>query len=172
MFETITITAELAEKHNRLFQEAMAIVQNQIPLHGKTDMPVPGVVLSRQLRKAISLFRRALEINPNNWSAMWFIGKVHQRFREDKDALEWFKQSYDVNPSQTDIAREASLCAMQIGNHDMAIVFAHRAIQVDPTNPGLGANLALAYLLAGRIRDAQASISQAFPRGDRRLRAD
>jgi Flp pilus assembly protein TadD len=125
-------------------------------------MPVPGVLLSRQLRKAISLFRRALEINPNNWSAMWFIGKVHQRFREDKDALEWFKQSYDVNPSQTDIAREASLCAMQIGNHDMAIVFAHRAIQVDPTNPGLGANLALAYLLAGRIRDAQASISQAL----------
>jgi predicted Zn-dependent protease len=51
---------------------------------------------------------------------------------------------------------------MAIGNHNTAIVFAYRARQIEPASAGLHANLALAYLLAGRITDAQASIARSL----------
>ena len=54
------------------------------------------------------------------------------------------------------------MCAMELGRQDVAISFAHRAVQIDSANPGLHANLALAYLLAGRIWDAQAAIDRAL----------
>jgi len=153
---------EAALKHNRLFEEALSIVKDEIPLHGQSDKPVPGWILAVKLRRAIAIFERALRINPENWPAMWYIGKVHQRLRNPADALAWFEQAHQINPSQPDIVREASLCAMEIGYHDMAIVFAHRATQLEPTNPGLHANLALAYLLAGRVSDAETAVDRAL----------
>lgn len=156
------MTNEEASEHDRLFQEAVAITKNQIPLHGQPDMPVPSWLLAPKLKHAVALFERVLQINPGNWSAMWFIGKVHQRFRNKDEAFGWFERAYQANPSQPDVAREAALCAMEIGRHDAAIVFAHRASQIEPTNPGLRANLALAYLLAGRLPDAQTAIEQAL----------
>ena len=162
MFESIKITDEVAAEHDRIFQEARATTEGQIPLHGQSEMPVPGWLLAGKLKHAIALLERVLQINPENWSAMWFIGKIHQRFRNKTEALSWFERSYQVNPSQPDVAREASLCAMEIGRHDTAIAFAHRAVQIEPTNPGLHANLALAYLLAGRIPDAQTAVERAL----------
>jgi tetratricopeptide (TPR) repeat protein len=161
MFKSIKITDELAAEHDRIFQEARAATGGQIPLHGQSDMPVPSWLSAQKLRHAIALFERVLQINPENWSAMWFIGKIHQRFRNTSEALSWFERSYQVNPSQPDIAREASLCAMEIGRHDAAISLAHRATQIEPTNAGLHANLALAYLLAGRLSDAQMAVERA-----------
>jgi hypothetical protein len=66
--------AQISE-HNRAFEEAAAIVQNEIALHERPDMPAPGWWLRRRLRRALSLFARVLELNPENWSAMWLMGK-------------------------------------------------------------------------------------------------
>ena len=93
---------------------------------------------------------------------MWLVGKVHQRSRDYVTALSWFERAYQVNASQANVAREASMCAMEIGRHDAAISFAYRATQIESTNAGLYANLALAYLLAGRVADAQANIERSL----------
>ena len=156
------MTEEEISQHDRLYQQALAIVRGQIPLEERPNMPVPGWWLTRNLKRAIALLERVLQINPENWSAMWFIGKVHQRLGNATEALAWFERCYQINPSQPDVSREASLCAMESGHHDEAIVFAHRATQIQPTNPGLHANLALAYLLSGRLPDAQTAIEQAL----------
>jgi tetratricopeptide (TPR) repeat protein len=105
---------EIAAKHNRLFQEASAIIKGQISVHGQADLPAPGWLITRKLKQAVNLFEQVLQINPENWSAMWLIGKIQQRLRHNSEALSWFERSYQVNPSQPDVAREASLCAMDI----------------------------------------------------------
>jgi tetratricopeptide (TPR) repeat protein len=89
---------------------------------------------------------------------MWFTGKVYQCCHDQATALAWFERAYQINASEADVAREASTCAMELARHDTAIGFAHRAVQIAPANPGLHANLALAYLLAGRIPEAQNEI--------------
>ena len=161
-FASVQITEEQKLEHNRAYEEACAIVKSEILIHEAPQKPKPGWFLSRKLNRALSLFARVLELNPENWPAMWNIGKVHQRFGDNATALSWFERAYQINPSQPDIAREASVCAMEIGRHDAAIVFAHRSVQIQPNNAGRHANLALAYLLANRISDAQASIDHAL----------
>ena len=136
-----------------------------IRLGALAPLSQPGWWLRRKLKRALLLFERALGLAPENWSAMWLVGKVHQRLGDGAEALSWFERAYQVNPSQSDVAREASLCAMDIGRGDAAVVFAYRATQIEPDSAGLHANLALAYLLAGSINEAQRSI-------DRSLSAD
>ena len=152
----------LVPEHNRLFKEASTIIQGQIPLHGQPQLPKPSWLLARKLRHAIALYRRVLDINPTNWSAMWLVGKIHQRFHELPEALTWFERSHQTNPSQPDVVREASICAMEIGSAEKAIEYSLRATQIQPSDPGLRANLALAYLLAGRITEAQKSVEEAL----------
>lgn len=149
-------------EHSQAFAEASAIVKDEMPLDERPNMPRPGWLLRRKLKRALSLFDRVLALNPENWSAMWVVGKVHQRLGDPATALSWFERAYQVNPSQPDVAREASLCAMDLGRHGAAIVFGHRATQIEPANAGLHANLALAYLLAGRIPEAQTSVERSL----------
>ena len=156
------ITDQQRLEHNQAFEEASALIKDEIPLHERQHMSKPGWFLHRRLNRALALFDRVLKLNPENWSAMWLVGKIHQRLGDYSAALSWFERAYQENPSQPDVAREASLCAMDVGRHDAAIVFAHRAAQIEPANAGLHANLALAYLLAARIPDAQASIERSI----------
>lgn len=151
-----------AAKHNRLFQTALAIVKEEVPLGPRKDMPRPDWFLGLRLKRAIRLFERVLAINPENWPAMWFIGKVQQRLGNMTDALSWFERCCRINPGRSDAAREASICAMEIGRCDIAIFFAERATQIDSDDGGLHANLALAHLLAARIPDAKATINRAL----------
>ncbi|MDB6015830.1 MAG: hypothetical protein JWR19_319 [Pedosphaera sp.] len=158
----MALTEQHRLEHNRIFEEASALIKNEIPLHERPRMPAPGWFLRRRLKRALALFDRVLELKPENWPAMWLVGKIHQRLGDFNTALSWFERAYQENPSQPDVAREASMCAMNTGRHDVAIVFAHRATQIEPANAGLHANLALAYLQAGRISDAQASIERSI----------
>jgi tetratricopeptide (TPR) repeat protein len=156
------MTEQQIAEHNRSFKEAASIVSAEILLHERPKMPAPGWWLRRKLKRALKLFERVLQLNPENWSAMWYCGKIDQRFNDHATALSWFERAFHVNPSQPDVAREASMCAMELGRHDEAIRFAHRATQIEPQNPGLHANLALALLLAGRIPEAGNSIERAI----------
>ncbi len=155
------MTEQQRVEHNKLFEEASAIVKDEIPLHDR-PLPQPGWWLRRRLKRALSLFERVLGLAPENWSAMWLVGKVHQRLGDGVAALSWFERAYQINPSQPDVAREASLCAMNIGHGDAAVVYAHRAMQIEPESAGLHANLALAYILAGCVDEAQRSIERAL----------
>lgn len=118
------MNSDLIPEHNLPLKEASLIIRDQIPLLGKPELPAPGWFLRRRLRHAITLYERVLEMNPTNWSAMWFIGKIHQRFCELPEALIWFERSHRTNPSQPDVVREASICAMEIGSAGKAIEYA------------------------------------------------
>ena len=86
------VTEEKIAEHDRLFKKASAIIKDQIPIQGRPNLPVAGWWLTRNLKHAVALFERVIEINPENWSAMWLIGKVYQRLDITK-ALAWFERS-------------------------------------------------------------------------------
>ena len=85
---------------------------------------------------------------------MWQLGKIYQRLGQHDESLQWFYRAFEVNPSQPDVAREAGLAALETGHHrDGACLFIS-ALENSPRDSGLRANLALAYLLDGRLDDA------------------
>jgi tetratricopeptide (TPR) repeat protein len=125
----------------RLFDRAGAIVQDEILLHERQVMARAGWFLRMRLRRALRLYGRVLELIPESWNSTWFMAKTHQRLGEVERALEWMERAYQVNASRVDIAREASLMAMDLGRRDAAIVYAHRATQIEKEDAGLLANL-------------------------------
>src|SRR5580765_7008207 len=78
-YPLVPMNEQQRAEHNRAFEEASALVKDEIPLHERPAMPGPGWWLRRKLKRAISLFESVLALNPDNWSAMWLVGKVHQR---------------------------------------------------------------------------------------------
>ena len=80
---------------------------------------------------------------------MWTIGKIYQRMGDQFVAYEWFSRAHSVNPTQTDVAREAGIAALDAGVIDDAVRLCHAVVKLAPDDAGLQSNLALAYPLSG-----------------------
>lgn len=155
------ITPQEIEEHNHAFQEGSELVEGELLLQG-LQFPSMDQSVQARLRRGLELFARVLEINPLNWSAMWLVGKVHQRLGDQAMAYTWFARAHQVNPCQTDVAREASISAMSLGRSEDAIAYACSALKDRPSDTGLQANVALALLLAGRLDEARTAIRKAL----------
>ena len=155
------MTPSQLEEHNRLYKEAIQIATNEIIIQGHPRVSDPSSSVRQRLDRALPLFSRVIDLNPDNWSAMWFVGKIHQRYGDQSAALEWFARAHNLNPGQVDVSREASLCAMELGRSQEAISCASSAVRIRPSDAGLQSNLAVAFLLAGRLDEAKQSIERA-----------
>jgi tetratricopeptide (TPR) repeat protein len=159
------MTPSQLEEHNRLCKEAVQIATSEIIIQGHRRLPEPGSSVRSKLDHALQLFSRVIDLNPDNWSAMWFVGKIHQRYGDQSAALEWFARAHNLNSKQVDVLREASICAMELGRSKEAISYASSALDLRPSDAGLQSNLALAFLLAGRLDEAKQSIKRATVEG-------
>jgi Flp pilus assembly protein TadD len=92
---------------------------------------------------------------------MWALGKIHQRLNNDSAALSWFSEANRIESDNADILREATLCAMRLGNEGTAVKLAASAVELKPYDPGLVSNFALALLLAGRTDEASEKAADA-----------
>lgn len=155
------MTPSQLEEHNRLYKEAVQIAGNEIIIQGHPRLSDPSSSVRAKLDRALQLFSRAIDLNPDNWSAMWYVGKIHQRYGDHSAAVEWFARAHNLNSGQVDVLREASLCAMDLGRSKEAISYATSALNLRQSDAGLQSNLALAFLLAGRLDEAKQSIEKA-----------
>lgn len=154
-------TQEEADRHNALTKQAWSLIENELLIHDRFPSAQPNWLAKRRLNKAIENFRKALEINPESWSSMWALGKIHQRLKQREEAFLWFSRAYEANPENPDVCREAGLEALDLGKAKEAIDFCETAVRLSPDDFGLMANLAWAYLIANRIQDAQTTIGTA-----------
>lgn len=155
------MTSSQLEEHDRLYKQAVQIATTEIIIDGHPKLPEVSSSVRSKMDQALQLLSRVIDLNPNNWSAMWYTGKIHQRSGDYSGALEWFARTDNLNPGQVDVMREASLCAMELGRSKEAISYASSALDVRPSDAGLQSNLALAFLLANRLDEAKQFIEKA-----------
>jgi len=144
------------QRHNRLCAEADALAEGEL-YFGVNSPGDPDDATAAKLRRAAYLFQQALDIHCDNESAMFMIGKIYQRLDEDIEALTWFVRAFRVNGTNADAAREAGIAATDLGDAPLAVEMCQAAVALDPQEPGLIANLALAYLIAGDLDLAAAA---------------
>jgi len=106
----------------------------------------------------------ALEIAPWQWQTLWVLGKIYQRIDDRAQALSCFGKAHEINPTQPDVAREASIAAGHLGMASDAVRYSEIAVTLKPDDPGLVANLAVALLISGRVDRAQAAAAEACSR--------
>jgi tetratricopeptide (TPR) repeat protein len=141
-------------RHDQLYQQACALIEGLIVYHDEEPKELSDAD-SERLQEAIGLFGEVVQLEPENWPALWLLGKIHERLGDYELSLEHFAAAHRLKPDQPDVAREASLAAMNAGRPAEAIPYCEKAIAADPGDPGLRANLALALLFAERPLDAR-----------------
>jgi len=105
-----------------------------------------------------------LQDHPDSWQTLWVLGKAHQRLGRSERAGELFLRSHEENPRHPDVARELVMECMALGRGLEAVHFARTAVELDPEDPTLLVNLALALLISGQVDEALLQANQALSR--------
>jgi len=158
------LTDEEVARHNAAYTRAWELAKPYMLLAESPKAAPLSRRARRQLGRAIDSVREALAIAPDNWSALWLLGKVYQRLDRHEDALESFHAAFLLNPSRPDVARETGLTALAVGDAPLALRCCTAASASSPHDSGLLANLALAYLIGGEVDRASATAREAVER--------
>jgi tetratricopeptide (TPR) repeat protein len=153
--------SEIAE-HNRTYERACNLVRDDLQVDGRNLSATPGFFARSRLRKALGLFDEVLRLNPENWAAIFFMGKIHHRLGDRALALDLMQKAHRGNPSLSGFAREAGLVASQLGRHQEGIQLTEAAIRLRPQDGSLYSNLGLMYLFDGVASDAVRSFQRAI----------
>jgi Flp pilus assembly protein TadD len=141
-------------KAQRFYEKACALVKGELVFHENQGRTAPNLWVSFKLRRATGLFQKVIRLVPRHWNSMWLLGKTVQRLGDEQTAFEWFVKAWDLEPKNADVAREASLSAMNLGLGRHAIEYSEEALKVEPNEAGLMCNLGLAYLHDGQPEKA------------------
>jgi tetratricopeptide (TPR) repeat protein len=137
---------EARKEAQKLWEKACALTEGELILHENQGRKPPGFWTRLKLKRAVKLFETVLQLAPEHWNSMWILGKTMQRLGDERAAFEWFVKAWDQTPRNADVAREAALSAMNLGLARHAIEYCEEALKLEPNEPGLVCNLALAFL--------------------------
>jgi len=100
-------------------------------------------------------------LNPN-YAIEWTLGKIYQCLEEIDLSAKHFKNSYDLEPANVDVARETSLAFLNKCDYETAIYYINKAIELENKNAGLYCNKALIYILKKQDDKALKLINKAL----------
>ena len=145
---------------NALYEKGCEI-QKGLVILDEAPRKKPGFFGRNKLKKSIQLFEEALAIHPSSWQSMYFIGKAYQALGDMESALSWFMKTAKIEPENPSVAKEAGLCAAQLGKHSVAIRMMKGAAAAHPDDAALQCNIGLSYLMSKHVDEARASFTQA-----------
>jgi tetratricopeptide (TPR) repeat protein len=148
--------------HNRLFKEGSDLIAPYMRLHGQPRNPIITGRARKDVTHGIELLQAVVSINSQNWSAYWVIGKGYQSLGESEKACDAFAQSFALQKQNADVAREYMFECLDLGRVQEGVAAAEHAVNLKPKEPGLHANLALAYIVAGKNAEALKKAEEAL----------
>jgi tetratricopeptide (TPR) repeat protein len=157
------LTPKQIERHHQLCQRGWRWLRGELAFDPEASpLAPPGWWRRRRLRRALACFAATLRLEPAGWPALYVMGRIHRRLGEWHEALGCLAHAHALEPAHADVAREAGLAALDAGDGPTAVRYCVAATCLRPTDPALVANLALAYLIAGRTADAEEAIDRAI----------
>jgi tetratricopeptide (TPR) repeat protein len=148
------------EEHNAIYKKGVELIRPQMILDN--SYPKQSKEGSKNVRKGINFLKAVTAFNPSNWNAYWIMGKGYQALGEHREAYKNFKKAYEIKDSNPNVARELGDSCMRLGYGPEAVTICIAAIEADPKDAGLHANLALGYLISGENSFAQRAILYAL----------
>ncbi len=147
-------------EHNAIYTKGSNLVSPHIQLLGRE--PKITATARKELMEGIACMKAVTEYNPQNWAAFWTMGKAYQALGDHEAANTAFKTAFGIQTKNPDVAREYSASCLELGLADEAIGANKLAITISPDDAGLYANLALAYLVAGKNEKALRAVKKSL----------
>lgn len=141
-----------------LFQTASEIVRKHFLHPGQS--PLSGAV-AQEVSQAVSTLEKVVAEVPDWWNAQWFLGKGRMALGRYDQAYEAFRHAYRIEKNIEPILRELAGACLELRRFDEAVEIAQAAVTLDPGHAELLGNLAVAFLLAGKLVPARKAIDAA-----------
>jgi tetratricopeptide (TPR) repeat protein len=148
--------------HNLLFREGTNLITPYMPLHGLSPKDAHSSQAQKEIKNGIAKLEQVLVLNPQNWAAFWIIGKGHQALENYQKAYESFKASWSIHKQNIDVAREYMIQCLNLGKSAEGVAIAEAALRLEPNEPGLVANYALALLIDGQMDRAENEVKRSL----------
>ncbi len=127
---------------------------------------------SGNIEKSAELFRRAGDVLEEDFQSMmllaqslWMLGRVTEALEANREGIRRAEQQLELNPSD---ARALSLGANALfrdGQHERAVRWSDRALQIYPDEPGVVINAACVRAKAGLKNETLDLLEKVFARG-------
>ncbi len=115
-----------------------------------------------RIREAETLYRQALDLEPEHADAMSNLGMLVARKGRVNEAVELFQRALRVSPHHFDARNNMGIVRLDEGRLDEAIGHFRAALGIRPDNAGALDNLGLALTLKGELDEAVSTLRRAL----------
>ncbi|MCF7787627.1 MAG: tetratricopeptide repeat protein [Prosthecobacter sp.] len=142
-----------------LFQQAGAIVTANLRNPGSSPAPAEAAI---ELQRAIEMLETVVERAPDSWRAHWMLGKAWHALGKSELAFVSLSKAFELEKQESVIPRELCGICLELGRGNEAVRVSEHAIGLEPQNPELLGNLAIAHLIDGKHKEAETTIDAAL----------
>lgn len=115
-----------------------------------------------QLADAEVIYRKVLEVDPNNFDANHLLGLIHHQTGNGDKAIKRITHSLQHNPDSTEAHYNLAEVLREVGRRDEAVGSFQKAIAANPNFVQSHNNLGSVYLELGRLDEALESYRNAM----------
>lgn len=113
-------------------------------------------------KKSIRHFENALQIVPEHFASLFFLGKIYQRLEKYEISFSYFEKALEFEKENHSLPQEASLVAMHLNKIDKALEYSKEALKRKPDSFAIMGNHAMNLLIAGKDQEAINTIETAL----------
>jgi tetratricopeptide (TPR) repeat protein len=157
----MSLTENQISDFNKYYEKGCSLQNGIILLDGYSPKSL-GFFEKIRAKKALKSFEAALEIYPESWQSLFFIGKIYQRMREFQKSLSYIEKAITYQRDNHVLFQEASLVAMHLNQIEKSIEFSEISIKISPENFALLGNHAMNLLVAEKDDEAKQVIEKAL----------
>ncbi|WP_339745599.1 tetratricopeptide repeat protein [uncultured Rubinisphaera sp.] len=117
---------------------------------------------AEEVQESLSMLDQVLAEEPDWWNALWFYGKGHSAVGNTEKAYQAFRRAFELEKNVEAIPRELAGACLSLNKFEEAVEVNQHAASLRPDNSPTIGNLAIAYLLAGKIPEAEKTIHAAL----------
>lgn len=110
---------------------------------------------------AVQSLKTVVEERPDWWNAHWFLGKGQVALGRHELAYASFHAAYAIEKGVEAIPKELGGVCLALGRFEEAVEVGERCLALNPDSHELLGNLAVSYLLAGRVDEAAKALEYA-----------
>jgi tetratricopeptide (TPR) repeat protein len=142
-----------------LFQQAGEIVVANLRNPGAPPAMEEAKI---DLHRAVEMLETVTERAPDVWRARWMLGKAWHALDRPELAYEQLSKAFELERDELANSKELAGICLELGRGDEAVRVATHAVGLSPRDPELVGNLALAWLIAGKPKEAESTIRAAL----------
>lgn len=141
---------EKIEQAKKLQREYKGLIEN-----GDIFSKAYNDILNENEHSAIKNLEHLLDENKNIWNGWFLLGWAYRRVSNFTEAKLALLKALELNPTNTEIFNELSICHMESGEYNESKIYLEKALSINPDDLKIISNMGVLELKLGNIGTAK-----------------